>query len=258
MEWVISDVHGCFYTLQKLIERIKNADSDAQFIFVGDYFDRGLFSKECVEYLIQLQSEGAVCLRGNHDNIIDYLINGQYYGSIDCEPEHVINWWMMNGLYMTLDSYGVKSHSEYAEQIVIQHEFVEKFPESHAKFVRDLKLYWENDTHFACHAYLPPTIDHIKEGFNPELFAEDILSRRFSKNFSSGTLEIAPPVWSKIGVFGHTPVSYYGAVAPINQYPNLRLIDTCALGDNYLCGYCCSSPDNWILQATIPQDIGGE
>lgn len=267
MQWIISDVHGCFFTLQKLINRIKNVDPEAQFVFIGDYFDRGLFSKECVEYILQMQADGAVCLRGNHDNVIDFIANGECEGYIGdlCPPSMVVHWWRRNGFNEVLTNYGVTSHLAIAGpygqtplQGEIQEEFIDKFPESHKQFVRNLQLYWENETHFACHAYLPPDVDHIVDrNFNPQLNANEILWERFPRSWKDGTLSInPPPVWSKIGVFGHTPVGYYGATTPINQYPNLRLIDTCVFADEYMCGYCCSSPDNWILQATDPRDIG--
>lgn len=68
--YIISDLHGCFYTLKKLIEKVRRKNESPQFVFVGDYVDRGLNSKQCVELLIQLQSEGAICLRGNHDDVM--------------------------------------------------------------------------------------------------------------------------------------------------------------------------------------------
>lgn len=63
--YVIGDVHGCFYTLQKLLEKLP---SDAEIIFVGDLCDRGLHSKEVIELVM---NNNYHCVRGNHD---DYMI----------------------------------------------------------------------------------------------------------------------------------------------------------------------------------------
>ena len=41
MHYVIGDVHGCFDEMITLIKKIESADSDARFVFVGDFFDRG-------------------------------------------------------------------------------------------------------------------------------------------------------------------------------------------------------------------------
>ena len=119
----------------------------------------------------------------------------------------------------------------------------------------DLPLYWENETHFACHAYFPPECNPMDKNFNIQRFAGEVLWDRFPRDEKTGSLKlINPPVWPKIGVFGHTPMEYYKAAAPI-KYHKIRLIDTGAFDDEYLCGYCCEE-DNWILQATIPKDIG--
>ncbi|KKK95248.1 hypothetical protein LCGC14_2674730, partial [marine sediment metagenome] len=44
-----------------------------------------------------------------------------------------------------------------------------------------------------------------------------------------------------------------GGVAPI-KHGNLRLIDTGAFQDEYLCAYNCQQ-DDWVLQATDSRDI---
>ena len=48
MQYIIGDIHGCADTLQKLLAKVRAADEDAKFVFVGDYIDRGLKSKEVV------------------------------------------------------------------------------------------------------------------------------------------------------------------------------------------------------------------
>jgi len=62
--YVIGDVHGCFYTLEKLTKQLP---LDATIIFVGDLCDRGLHSKEVIDYVI---NNNYHCVLGNHD---DYM-----------------------------------------------------------------------------------------------------------------------------------------------------------------------------------------
>lgn len=250
MRWVISDVHGCYYTLRKLIDRVHAVDSRYQLIFVGDYVDRGLFSRRTVDYLIDLQKDGAICLRGNHDDVMDEICNGQSL-SVEEENGHkptlgeIIIWWALNGIHTTLDDYGVRQHRQNqpcsAEEI--GREFQDKIPQSHKDFFRNLQVWWESSTHFACHAYLNP----LSTKFIDCEVAELMWSRFDLKQF---------PIWDRIGVFGHTPVFNYGAVAPI-VFGQLRLIDTCAFSDGYLCAYNCDNDDH-ILQATDRRDIGGD
>lgn len=59
--YVIGDIHGCFHTLQDLI---KQFPKDANLIFVGDLCDRGLYSKEVIEFI---KANNYLCILGNHD-----------------------------------------------------------------------------------------------------------------------------------------------------------------------------------------------
>lgn len=41
MHYCIGDIHGCFDEMLLLIQKIENTDKDAEFIFLGDFIDRG-------------------------------------------------------------------------------------------------------------------------------------------------------------------------------------------------------------------------
>jgi len=256
MNYIISDIHGCFYTLEKLIEKVRRKDESPQFIFVGDYVDRGFRSRQCVEFVMKLQSEGAICLRGNHDDVIDWLLNEDSVTDmnemmpegVDPIPLNVGMWWAANGLIPTIQSYLSISLVGNTLDFILK-MFVSTVPKDHKDFFRGLKMHWENDTHFACHAFLNPkeslprTLD-----FLPNYANYDMLWSRFP-----APTDCPLPVWDKIGVFGHTPIRNYGGVAPI-KHGNLRLIDTGAFQDEYLCAFCVEQNDH-ILQATDSRDI---
>ncbi|MEQ8470265.1 MAG: metallophosphoesterase family protein [Marinoscillum sp.] len=72
---VISDIHGCYSTLQSLISKISLTDND-QLIFLGDYINKGPSSKEVLDYIIRLSSDYNVYpALGNHDKmLLDYLL----------------------------------------------------------------------------------------------------------------------------------------------------------------------------------------
>lgn len=72
---VISDIHGCFKTLQSLITKISLTPDD-QLVFLGDYVNKGPCSRQTLDYLQQLTNDYAVHpLLGNHDKILlDYLL----------------------------------------------------------------------------------------------------------------------------------------------------------------------------------------
>lgn len=263
LDWCIGDIHGCFYTLQKLIDRINKIDSDARFIFLGDYFDRGLHSNKVIDLLIQLQSSGAVYLKGNHDDVINEIINGisstvlAYFPQKPPEMQQLIGWWKCNGFDETLISYGMKSHLlPDANLDQVGFEFRQIIPDSHKNFVKNnLVLWWENETHFACHGYYSPCWGLENNSLNTDnpnmQLLHESLWCRFAQDVS-GNLLIRNCVWDKIGIFGHTPVKYYNSPTPIVS-GKLRLIDTGACSNDYLCGYCCQN-DDWILQSTDRED----
>ena len=62
--FAIGDVHGCFYTLMKLIKKLPK---NAELIFVGDLCDKGNFSKEVIEFVMQNQYK---CILGNHEYLM--------------------------------------------------------------------------------------------------------------------------------------------------------------------------------------------
>lgn len=260
--YIISDLHGCFYTLEKLVDKVRKKDESPQFVFIGDYVDRGLNSKQCVEFVINLQSEGAVCLRGNHDDVIDFIINAHCVSdfrefipdSIQINQLNIAMWWTQNGLFSTIRSYvNIKQRNSLD---FICKLFVDAIPEEHRKFFRGLRMHWENDTHFACHAFLNPreSLPRTLE-FVPESANHDMLWSRFPISYTglTPTGVDCDPVWDKIGVFGHSPASYYGRVAPI-KHGNLRLIDTGAFQGEYMTAYCAEQDDH-ILQSTDSRDI---
>lgn len=84
MKWCIADVHGCYLTMLALIEKVKEKDSEAEFIFTGDFVDRGPKSKEVLEYVLpRIKSGEFKAVRGNHEEIMYNAIHHPFSANWD-------------------------------------------------------------------------------------------------------------------------------------------------------------------------------
>lgn len=125
MDYAIADLHGYYYKLEAMLEKIKFSDSDRLFI-LGDLCDRGFENVEMLKFVMSKQN--ITCLRGNHDN---YLLNFLTTGDVSEE-------WIANG--------GRTTHKEFC--------FVDdEFKESVIKFIEAMPYcYKYNDDNLLCHA----------------------------------------------------------------------------------------------------------
>ena len=64
MTYIIGDVHGNFQTLKALISKLPK---NSEIIFVGDLVDRGLNSKEVIEFI---RINNYKCVLGNHEKLM--------------------------------------------------------------------------------------------------------------------------------------------------------------------------------------------
>ncbi|MEZ4872075.1 MAG: metallophosphoesterase family protein [Bdellovibrionales bacterium] len=171
--FAIGDIHGCFEQLQLLVEQLP-LDENSELVFLGDYVDRGPYSKQVIDYIIELKSKyNVTCLRGNHEQMmLDFLDNPASINAC---------LFIMNGGSATLASYEVEL-GQYS------------IPDDHMIFLRNLKLYHETDQYFFVHAGVPDIelsqIDESKHKNDMLWIRESFLEndRR----------------WEKIIVHGHT------------------------------------------------------
>ena len=127
--YVIGDVHGCYYTLKELLNKLP---SNSKIIFVGDLCDRGLYSKEVIEFVIDNNYEVVL---GNHD---DYMATHAHESLNQIE-----NRWHKED-YMggkeTMDSYKGDTETLY----------------EHIKWIKSLPRYILIDNCFITHSFALP------------------------------------------------------------------------------------------------------
>lgn len=69
--YVISDIHGCYDELQKMLEKIQFGDGDT-LICAGDYIDKGPKNADMLEWIMRAPAN-VILIRGNHDE--DFVQN---------------------------------------------------------------------------------------------------------------------------------------------------------------------------------------
>lgn len=190
--YAIGDIHGRADLLAALHGEI--AIDAAQLtpgthkivVYVGDYVDRGLESRQVIELLIRrpLTDFHSVYLVGNHDNwLINFLIDARI-GST----------WLSCGGDATLHSYGVglrqplgSPHSYEDLRAVLR----ERIPRQHVEFLARLQLSYEVGDYLFAHAGVRPGVPLDRQK------AEDLLLIR--EPFLS-----SPRDFGKVVVHGHT------------------------------------------------------
>lgn len=152
IKYVIGDIHGQIDKLQKLIELIDS--DDGEFIFIGDYIDKGRNSKEVVEYLIGLAGRRkCVFLVGNHEYAWNSFLAGD---------KKYINFLLQYGGIQCLEDYlGKKIDPEEAYALLIEGPLVTNiFPERHKCFLSQTQPYYELEEYTCVHAGINPLYEN--------------------------------------------------------------------------------------------------
>jgi serine/threonine protein phosphatase 1 len=190
--YAIGDIHGRLDLLNQLLSLI-NADV-AQFpairpvyVFLGDYIDRGRWSRQTIDRLIEHADEHeSVFLKGNHESI-----------AISCLSDRTkIDHWLRLGGMETLSSYGIAPDLfANRKQAAGTHlAFHNALPQSHFRFLRNLRESFASGDFFFVHAGVKPDVDLAHQAEKDLLWIRDefLLS---SRDFG------------KIIIHGHTPTS---------------------------------------------------
>lgn len=183
---VISDIHGELQLFEELLQVSQYNPKNDQLILLGDYIDRGPQSKEVLEKVIQLKENGAIVLKGNHE---DMMVKSLVLG----EERAWRNWTGRNGGDKTLESYGFVA-SEFIvneEDSFVKPELHSDLLDKHLEFIQNLDYYVEWEDTIFVHAGVHPE-KKIEETDPYEL----IWIRDVFHNGYAG---------EKTVIFGHTP-----------------------------------------------------
>ncbi len=193
--YVIGDIHGRLDLLTGLFEKItvhndasQSEDIEIIEIFLGDYIDRGLQSKEVVEWLCSSKPIGntRIFLKGNHEaTLLSFL-----------DDPDILNAWSHFGGLETLSSYGVdlKPLRQMNGLEQIQKSFARQLPAEHLRFFQNLQLSVNFGDYFFVHAGIRPGIPLEEQREEDMLWIREPFLESDANH-------------GKIIVHGHTPVN---------------------------------------------------
>ena len=201
---VIGDIHGCYFTLKALVDKIKNKYPDIPIYCVGDLVDRGNFSSQVIDYVT---TEKINFTLGNHDYM--FFCNMREPFSIMARS------WNYNGAETTIASYKDKM----------------SLMDMHLDFIIKAPLFYNLDDCFISHAglsvkYQPFLSDKVltDENLN-ELLKQDLDDQNSILWTRDNLINI-----KKLQVVGHT----HRKEIFHDETSNTLYIDTTAYGNNKL------------------------
>lgn len=227
--YIIGDVHGEYETLLALVSKLPQ---ESELIFVGDLVDRGLQSKEVVEFVRQKYHQ---VVMGNHEVLM--IKYGEELLATKELPMN--NTWMRDGGIETLLSYGLLAKAEDGSFEILNDETaIEHFQEV-IKWMRRLPRYLELDAQHPSGKKVIVSHSNISRVWSirhdqskqKEFISEVLWTRDFEVAEESDIFN----------VYGHTPQKYR---AKVEQ--NYACIDTGCCYSEYeefgvLSAYCVES-----------------
>ncbi len=200
-QWVIPDIHGCFYTLKKLLEEKISISKDDIIYFLGDLIDRGKHSRLVLDYLMNLEKEGynLKIIKGNHET---YLVEA-YYSELANKPtffrkhSKAFRFWQSVGGKETMESFKVKN--------------IKDIPTSYIEWIENLPYYYLTDKYVIVHAGL---------NFSKKNPFDDTNAMLVNNHFTV----IPEKIGNRIIIHGHIPLSIDGIETLIREKDNYHFI----------------------------------
>lgn len=184
--YFVGDIHGCSHLLEELLNRIGVREQD-EWVFLGDYINRGPDVKGVLDRLIKLSEQtNTVFLRGNHEQmLLDFIDNDDRLFLQNDSQLATINSVLGQKLL-----YYPYTQSIFDERMMdVTYSVRKLFPKDYLEFIRDTIYYQEFDEQLAVHG----GVDFKR------LLGDNPLELMWNRNFKSGF-----PL-DKVQIIGHTP-----------------------------------------------------
>lgn len=216
--FVLTDIHACIKTFERMLDKIALGITDQLFI-LGDYIDRGPDGKAVIDRLISLKKAGYQLhlLRGNHEAIFFEHINNYPYETLShklLEP----------GLVRLLDQYG-------------------RLTDPYDDFLLDLRYYIETDDAFMVHAAFDTAAHNPFEELHSMLWDRSMI---YDNHFFKG----------KHVLHGHTPIALDEIKAAVDQKAAVINLDNgCVFsGKSGFGNLVCLELNDWQLHVVANKE----
>ena len=227
--YAIGDIHGSLSELTSLHKKILTNDKfkvkEDLLIYLGDYIDRGLKSKQVIDQIIKIKNEKikTIHLMGNHEEfMVNFLFN---------KSNNIKNW-LKFGVDQTFKSYGIEIvefiKNGFEDTIIdkLRDILLEKMGSEHIDFFMSLKTSYSTEKYLFVHAGIDPRKKLTEQTKEDYLWSRSDIF--FDKNFKT----------EKIIVHGHTPEEN------IVNYPFRINIDTGCFFSGKLSCVCLNDKNN--------------
>lgn len=185
----ISDIHGEVHLLDALLEQVNYDKTTDQLILLGDYVDRGTNALKTLQRVMELQQDGAIVLKGNHEEMMLKALTTD-------EERAWHHWATRNGGDKTLLSYGFTK-----EEITVDDSQPFKKPtlqadilDEHVQFIKTLQPLIEYGGYVFVHAGVHPEKTIAETDPYDHIWIRDPFHKQYKGE--------------QTVIFGHTPTFY--------------------------------------------------
>lgn len=190
--YAVGDIHGRDDLLASLMSDLmvdgeRHPDKRKILIFLGDYVDRGLQSRQVIDRLLEMRLSGfeTVFLKGNHELAMLQFLGDAQFGRT----------WKYYGGLETLHSYGINEltlSDDPNDFERARERLIDVLPVEHRQFLEMLLLSAEYGDYFFTHAGVRPGVSLVRQIEDDLLWIrDDFLQSRAA--------------FGKVVVHGHTP-----------------------------------------------------
>ncbi|MDD9147221.1 MULTISPECIES: metallophosphoesterase family protein [unclassified Sporolactobacillus] len=143
----ISDMHGEIDPFNALLDLTHYNPDEDLLILLGDYVDRGQDPKAVIKKARELESGGAIALKGNHEDMMEKALASP-------GPDTLANW-AANGGARTLASYGLTFKTFY-HGLQNGSADLPKELRDDLEWIQHLAFYTQTEHYFFVHAGVDP------------------------------------------------------------------------------------------------------